>query len=308
MKDKYEKYFPVLSGIGASSIFGFSFLFTKIGLVSVNNEPFDLISSRFTIAAILLLVLKLTGIIKLNYRGKNIKLLLLLSLFQPVLYFIFETYGIKLTSSSETGTMIALIPVIVTVLASIFLKEKTNIKQVLFILISLSGVLVINLPKFQGKGSLLGMLLLLLTVISAAFYSIISRKLSQTFSPLESTFVMMWLGAIVFNSISIVRHLLNNNINTYFTPFKNPTFLISVVYLGVLSSVVAFFLLNYTYSKLKASEASSFANIATVVSIFAGIIILKESFDLYQGIGIFLILFGVWGTNRFGIKGRAIDN
>ena len=297
MKLRLKDYMPHLAGIGASIIFGFSFLFTKIGLQSVNNETFDLIANRFTVGALLLLVMKFTGIIKLNYKEKKVKMLFLLSLFQPVLYFIFETYGIKLTSSSEAGTMISLIPVMVTVLAAIFLNEKVPLKQAVFILISFSGVLLINLPKFEGKGSILGMCILLATVLSAAIYSILSRKLSIIFTPIECTFAMMWQGAIVFNVISIVKHLYNNSLNTYFLPWSNGTFLSSVLYLGGLSSVLAFFLLNYIYSKLRASAASSFSNITTIISIFAGVLILKESFEIYQIIGIIIILMGVWGTN-----------
>jgi drug/metabolite transporter (DMT)-like permease len=299
MKLKLQNYFPFLAGILSSIIFGFSFLFTKIGLGAVNNEPFDLIAGRFAVAALLLLLMKLMGKTKLNYKGKKLRMLFLLSFFQPVLYFIFETYGIKLTSSSEAGTMIALIPVMVTILAAIFLKEKPALNQVIFILISLSGILLINLPKFEGKGNILGMFVLLATITSAAIYSILSRKLSTIFTPIECTYVMMWQGAIVFNAVSIIKHINSHSLSSYFLPWSSSTFLISVLYLGGLSSVIAFFLLNYMYSKLRASAAASFSNITTVVSIFAGVLILKESFEPNQIIGIVIILIGVWGTNHF---------
>ena len=95
-------------------IFGLSFMFTKQALETLPTTL--LLSYRFALAAILLTLLWLFGVIKISYKNKPLKELLLLSLFQPIAYFIFETTGVKLTSSSEAGIMIALIPVVVTIL------------------------------------------------------------------------------------------------------------------------------------------------------------------------------------------------
>ncbi len=100
---------------------GFHFLFTKEALSEI--DPFHLLGFRFGIAAMLLLILKMAKVIKVNYKGKDIRKLIAIALTQPVAYFIFEVFGIKLTNSSEAGMMIALIPVVVTILAVIFLKE-----------------------------------------------------------------------------------------------------------------------------------------------------------------------------------------
>src|SRR5674476_356644 len=87
-----------------SLIFGLSFLFIKIALESLS--PLALISYRFTLAAIVLTLLVAFRIIKVDFKGKPLKMLALLSLFEPILYFIFETIGINLTSSSEAALTI----------------------------------------------------------------------------------------------------------------------------------------------------------------------------------------------------------
>jgi len=71
------------------------------------------------------------------------------------------------------------------------------------------------------------------------------------------------------------------------------------LYLGILSSVVAYFLANYTLSKIEASRSAVFANISTIVSIVAGVVVLHESFQVYHVIGSIMILVGVWGTNYY---------
>ncbi len=135
----------LISGIGVSTIFGLSFLFTSNALKNIS--PFQLMAYRFLIAAILLQILRTLRIIKVNLKGKNIKPLLLLSLVQPGLYFIFETYGLKFATSSEAGLMISLIPIMVTVMAYFFIGEKSTPLQIGFIALSVGGVILIVLLK-----------------------------------------------------------------------------------------------------------------------------------------------------------------
>lgn len=304
--EKYHRYLPIMAGLTVSTIFGFSFLFTKVGLNQINDDVFYMLSLRFLVAALVLTILNLFGKLKVDFKDKKLHILFLLSFFQPIAYFIFETIGIKYTSSSEAGMMIALIPVIVTILAIIFLNERPKLVQIIFVLISVIGVLFINIMKGEINGNIIGVLFLLGAVFSAGFYNILSRKSSLSFTPVEITFVMMWVGAIVFNFISIIRFIINGNINQYILPLTNMKFIISVAYLGVLSSVIAFFMLNYMLSKLEASKSAVFTNLTTIVSIVAGVVILNESFYWYHLIGGIMIILGVWGTNYYG-KTRKLN-
>ncbi|MGC9383549.1 MAG: EamA family transporter [Kosmotogaceae bacterium] len=74
------------------------------------------------------------------------------------------------------------------------------------------------------------------------------------------------------------------------------------MYLGTLSSTLAFFLINYTLSRLPASKASVFPYLSTVVTLFAGILIRGESFAITGLFGAALILIGVYGVNRLSVK------
>jgi drug/metabolite transporter (DMT)-like permease len=298
---------PILSGIGAAAIFGLSFLFSKMALNTAGI--YELLSFRFLTAFLIMSALIALKIIKVNYKGKDIKGLLLLGLMEPIIYFIFETYGIKFSSSSIAGLMIALIPIGVVILSAYFLKEKPSALQLVFIIMSVLGVMLIGVMGGSGSdgSNLFGILLLLGAVMSAAFFTIISRKLSGDFTPMELTYSMMLLGAVFFNGVSIINHIVNKNLGSYFEPLKNSNFLISIGYLGILSSIIAYFLINFTLSKLEASKSAVVSNLATIVSIIAGVVILREPFYYYHLIGSILIIVGVWGTNNYEIK-RVIDN
>lgn len=293
---------PVISGTISSVIFGLSFLFSKRALAVA--KPFELLSFRFLTAFLIMSTLIVFKIIHINYKGKNIRSLLLLGLMQPIVYFIFETYGIKFSSSSQAGLMIALIPIVVSIMSAHFLHERPSVVQTLYIILSVGGVMFIVMMSglSSENSSILGTILLLGAVLSASLFNIISRKLSLEFTPMELTYSMMALGTIFFNGVSILNHLITGDIKSYFSSLKNGSFLISMGYLGILSSIIAFFLINYTLSKIEASKSAVLANISTIVSILAGVIFLKETFQYYHMIGSFMILVGVWGTNYYGIK------
>lgn len=285
-----------------SLIFGLSFLFIKIALESLS--PLALISYRFTLAAIVLTLLVAFRIIKVDFKGKPLKMLALLSLFEPILYFIFETIGINLTSSSEAGMIIALIPVIVTVLAIAFLNERPTGKQFCSVLVSVAGVLYITVMagSFDHNGHFIGILFLLGAVVSAGGYNILSRKCAAYFTPVEITFAMMWTAAIGFNVALLVKKIISYDPkDSVYAVFTFPGGL-AVIYLGILSSVCAYFMLNYVLSKLPIARASVFSSLSTVVAIFAGIIFRHEAFYWYEIVGGLLIILGVWGTNYFAVR------
>ncbi len=298
-----SKKIPIhlLTGMGYASIFGFSFLFTSRALNHI--EPFHLLSFRFTFAFLVMTILRLAKVINIPLnKDMFTPMLFLLALFQPLLYFTGETIGVKFTSSSESGLLIALIPIVVAIFSALFLKEYPTKKQIPFIILSVSGVATIVLlqEKLEFGGSLLGFIMLLLAVISAGFFNIISRSLSSKIKPLQITYFMMGFGTVCFTAIGISQSLIKGDIDQYFLPLAQVDVLTALVYLSILSSIIAFFLLNFTLSKVTASQGAVFANLVTVISIFAGVFIGKESFQYYHILGSILIITGVWGTNYFG--------
>src|SRR6056297_39941 len=293
-----KKYLPYLSGLSFSLIFGFSFMFTKNVLQTIS--PFQIMGYRFLSAAILVNLLWLFGIIKINLNFNDLKYLFYISLAQPIFYFIFETTGMNYTTSSEAGLLISLIPVAVTILAVFFLNEKPSKKQLFFIILSVLGVMFIIIMKgtTEIRGNFLGMALIGGAVLMAGIFNILSRKFSVNFNPETITYFMMTIGALVFNTILLSMD--STSFSNYFKPLLDIDILISVLYLGVLSSVLAFFFMNFTLSKLPAAQSAVFANFVTVVSIFAGVFIRNEPFYWFQIIGAIVIIIGVWGTNYYG--------
>lgn len=154
----------MIATLVASLLFGFSFLFTKGAVDRVS--ACTLLSWRFVTALVIMSILALCGAIKLNFRGKRFGAVLTMAIFQPVIYFIGESVGMRLTTASESGTIIAVIPIFVLIFSAVFLKERPTRLQVMGIVLSIAGVICIALVKgFSASLNPLGYAMLFVAVM-----------------------------------------------------------------------------------------------------------------------------------------------
>ena len=274
------------------SIFGFSFLFSKLALNVA--EPLVLISVRFLLAFLALNVLLLTGKNKISLKGKPVPKLLLLGFVHPVMYFILESYGISMTTAAFSGLMIGLSPVIGLVFGVLFLKERCTKLQAVCTVLSVVGVAMTGTGGL-GTVSFTGFALLLATAVCAALFPILSRSTATHFSAYERTYVMIGMGSIVFTVMALFQN--RQDLSALAAPLSTGVFWVAVLYLAVVSSVGAFLLINYSLSHISAGRTLIFSNFTTVISVLAGILILGDQFSLVQLLGIVIITVSVFGVS-----------
>ncbi len=280
-----------------SLIYGSSIFFT--GALLASTDWLDVLALRFLISAVAFLVLALTKVIRINFRGKTVKVLLATAIFEPVGYFIFETLGIDGTTTTLAGILAALIPVITVLFETIFLRERTSWLQKLLLLVSIAGVTLVTVctgNDGDGKNTLWGIGFLVLAYISGALFLVFSRKSSKQFSSVEITFFTTMVGAVVFNSINVTRHLTAGTLLTYFEPLFNTENLIGFLFLSILSSIVATMMNNYALARIQASSVSALSAIGTLTSIALGLWS-GDRLAWYHIVGTVLILCGSIGVN-----------
>ncbi len=292
----------IICALLANVIFGFSFIFSKTAL-SV-SQPLVILAVRFTVAFLFINILLCLGVFKINFKILKNPLLWALGLAQPLLYFIFELYGLSLVSSALSGVIIALVPVAVMLLSTLFLKEKPTIIQLCFTLLSILGVSLISIISNNGeKNYVLGILLLIGAVLCAAAFNILSRRQADSCSPFERTYIMFLVGCLGFNITAAIA-LKQNFLPLVIQSLSSGKFIIAIIYLAIISSVIAFLLYNFATSHITAVQASSFSNIIPVVTVIAGVVILKEKMTLPALLLCALIILGVWGVNCFTDKNK----
>lgn len=285
----------ILATFSANCIFGLSFMFSKIALQHAN--VFLLLSMRFFTAFLLLNLLLLFRLAKINFRGKKMIPLLITGILQPVLYFIGDNYCLFYTTTSLAGTVVAMIPIVAMILSAIFLKEIPSRRQVFCMILGFIGVAITSWSgSSAGIIQPIGLLLLAGTVLSSAGFNVMSKGISSVFSPFERTYLMFAMGFAVFTTLSLLQEK-GQWLTQLHHAVTQVDFLLAVLYLAVLSSVVAFLLINYSLSHISVARSASFANVTTIVSILAGVFLLDEPLSPSLLIGMILVLLGVYGVN-----------
>lgn len=282
----------LLATAGFATIYGFSFMASRIGLQ--NTSASVLLVIRFAVSTLLMLFLIAIGLFKVSLKGKPVGKFLLMGLCQPVIYFIGETLGIQYTNSSFAGIMISLIPVSTAIISAVFLHEKIRARTIGWIVCSIIGVFIISTAQTSsGVIQIRGILYLLIAVVSASAFYVFSRSVADYFTPFERTFIMVIMGFICF---TIQGALIEGPdlVPLVAKGFADPGVMLPVAYLSVLSSVIAFMLQNYAVTYLDLTKITVFENIIPVISVAAGVIFLKEPFSAIQLLGVALILLGVW--------------
>ena len=141
-KEKDRTKLALLASVGYCTIFGFSFMASRIAIM--HTSPDMMLAIRFLVSMLAMLLLVVTGLFRIDLRGKPVGMFLIMGLCQPVIYFIGETVGIKYTNASFSGLMIALIPVVTVLLSAVFLHEKVSARTFGWILCSVVGAFIIS--------------------------------------------------------------------------------------------------------------------------------------------------------------------
>ncbi|MCD6332522.1 MAG: DMT family transporter, partial [Bacteroidales bacterium] len=175
------KILGIYSGISLAMLFwSLSFVFYKIAYR--NLEPIALIFFRLIVASLFLLtVTALTGSFE-KIRRADFGRFLLLSLFEPLLYFLGESYGMNLVSSTVGAVIVSTIPLLTPVAAFLFFRERITWLRIAGITLSFTGVLLV----LTGRGFVLvapprGIALMFLAVFSAVSYTSLIVNLTRKY-------------------------------------------------------------------------------------------------------------------------------
>ena len=115
-----------LAAVVTTTIWGVSFIFSKIALNHADVPV--LLAWRFLLAFLLMNVIRVAMRIHFDFKGKPVGKLVLLGLLQPVIYFTCENYGVKLSTATFSGIMIAMVPIASLIAGAVFLKERPTLK------------------------------------------------------------------------------------------------------------------------------------------------------------------------------------
>lgn len=289
--------------VAGNIIFGFSILFTKIAYTGTDVSVSVMLMWRFIITCTALFSVlafsRKSNMFRVSFRGKRISRLVLLGIIEPILYFIFENSGLRASGATMGAVILALIPILAVIIGAIVLSDRPSLLQVLFSYVSMIGVIVISIRQngTQQNNSVFGIICLCVAALLSATFFVMSKKLSTEFSPFEKTLGMFAVGTVFFTAWALIEN--RHSLISLFLPWTSTRFVISIIYLSLFSSAVAYMMINFAASHLSVSRFSSFSNIQSVISVFSSMIFIDNSYDIYTILAAALTVFGVWGVQHF---------
>lgn len=279
-----------------ATTWGWSFFATTV-VVKIAS-PIEVITVRWMIAAAIFLVLIAAGKVRIDLKRKETKLLMLTAFLQPFMYSLFETPGIKFTSTSESSIIISTIPCFTMILGVILFKRKITPLMIASIVIAFTGVTICTVfsPAFSLGGKWYGYALLFGATSISGIYSNLSAGLSKVYNPLEITAVMAIMSGFGFQIINL---FMGNGFSCYGKLFSDPAPAVAILMLGIFCSCICYILLNVGLSRLHPAVATNFsASISTSVGVLSGVLAAGDPFGWFTVVGLTVTLTGVILSSR----------
>lgn len=286
-----QKCIPHVALIIGMTAWASSFIGLKFALSAYS--PFEVIAGRMFVASFICLPFLKQFFLFLKDRKKAL-ILLGGVLSEPCCYFLFETAALRYTSSAQAGMVLAIMPLCVGFCAWLLLKEKQSLYAWLGFLLAFVGVFWLS---FSGETSesvpnpFLGNMLELGAVFCGVGYTLSCRSLTTSMSPWLFTAAQSFGGFLFYAPLT----LLPLEVSPVVLDVEIPGWLpfVSIIYLGLVVSLLGYGFYNYGVSKLSATEAAAYVNLIPVITLIIGLIFLEEHLTAIQYAASFAILSGM---------------
>ena len=196
--------------------------------------------------------------------------------------------GTKLSSAHAGALITSATPAFIVIFARIILKEKLTLKKLLSLCLATLGVVIV-IGFEQNEGSyFLGSIILLIAALTWALLSVYVKVAARKFSSLLITTYAVFF-AIIFTTPFAIWELQTNEII-----LGDSLIIPGILYLGVISTAVAFFLWNKGMETMDAGIGSLFFFFQPLVGTFLGWLLLDEKIGINFFLGGALILTSVF--------------
>ena len=274
----------------ASLIWGTSFIFQSIAMTYIG--PYFFVTIRTLIASIVMgSVILIRALVNPKKKIKALGttkgyVLALLSGFSLIIAMTLQQVGIVGTTAGKAGFLTTLYIVFVPLLGllvaklppkTIFISAPLAVFGFYFLSVQ------VNLGSFNPYD--------LLILLSAVFYALQIMVIDQVSTKLDSL-MFTWVQFTVSLVLSLIPTLLFEGITMTF--LTQPEVIYALLYVGVLSSCVAYTMQVIGQKRAKsASSASLIMSLEAVFATLAGILFLNEVITLLQLIGMGLIFIAI---------------
>ena len=259
--------------------------------------PFTLNFYRWTFAWLILAPFTLKEIFnKKKYILDNIKLILVLGITSITIFNSIVYYSLNFTQVISGVLMISTIPVMIIFFCWVFRIEKTNIYQIIGVILSLLGVVVIltkaDLSKLLNLNFNKGDLWMVVAMFSWAIYSALLKKKKHELSQISLLETIISMGLIFLFPIYIIEMKMGYKVNL------NTPFILTLTYVVLFPGLASFLFWIKGIAIIGVNRSGIFLHLMPIMSTILAIIIFEEKFMFYHFVGAILILTGIFLSNK----------
>ncbi len=270
----------------ASSIWGGMFVVVKV-VVSV-IPPLELVWIRYLIALVALVIIGLVTKQKWKIKKKHIGLITAISIVGYVISIVTQETGTMLSNAQMGAIITSTTPAFMVVFASLILKERLTFKKAISVSLATIGVIIIVGIDDINMSSILGGISLIIAALTWALMSVLIKCLPSDYSQIVVNIYATLIAFVVLTPFVITKLSKLN-----MSELTNPSIWGGLLYLGIVSTAIAFLLWNRGLQMLNASGGGIFFFFQPVVGTLLGWLILGETISITFWFGSFLILLGV---------------
>ena len=264
---------------------GSSFIALKIAFSEYT--PMFVIFGRMVLGMIFFIPVLIKGMTRI--RKEDVLLIIVMAVFEPCLYFVFEAKALTLTTASQAGMITSTLPLMVGVAAVFFLGEKLTAHMLGGFILAMAGVIWLTISGSgaeEAPNPALGNIMEVIAMICATGYTLALKKLTSRYSPFFLTGIQTLIGSLFFLPLCLFQE---SGFPAEWSLKGN----LAVLYLGIVVTIGGYGLNNFGTSRLPASKSAAFVNLIPVISLLLSILILKEKIGITQLLASTIILAGV---------------
>jgi len=267
-------------------IWGSTWIMIKLGLRGA--PPMTAVAVRFIIAAMLVYFIIAVRKIGIPRDRRFLYLSLFLSGFHLAVPYVLVYWGEQQISSGLTAVLYSTMPINVAILARIFLGDPLTPRKVMGILVGIGGVWVIfsDSVSLGGGRAVQGVIACLASAFLASFTTVMVKKYASRYDPFVTLSLPFTFAGLAVLSLAIPVERSNP------LQFDALTW-VTICYLAVLGSVVAFGLYFWIIKRIDVTMLSYQTFIIPVLAVLIGWIFLAETVTIRVVAGAVLILAGI---------------
>ncbi|KPL16064.1 MAG: hypothetical protein AMS26_06060 [Bacteroides sp. SM23_62] len=277
-----------ISVVAAMIMWSLTFVWFKI--VNEYYGPFTIVFLRLFVSTVILLGISGFSSVLQKIQRADVLRFLVLAFIYPFTYFIAESLGLTMISASQGAVVISTIPLIVPVGAYLLLNERVTMLNIIGILISFTGVVIVVMKRdFSFNAAPAGILLMLLAVFSAVGYTLMVKKLTEKYNAFTITAYQNIIGSLLFLPLFLIFES-----SDFLSSQHSVEAIVNLGYLAVFGSSLAFILFNYGVKVLGATKTEIFTNIIPVLTAVFAYFMLGEDLGFQKLFGIAVVLSGLF--------------